>query len=230
MLSLGKFGAVRWVGVALLGATAFATFAAAPGCADNDTMVFIRAIVPPTKGCGYDGTIDQSVITITYGALDWSCKKEYVANILIANGLQKNASNEIRRTEANRVQIDTLQVTALLPGGAQLAYDIPVTAVVEPGDGTTPGYAVVGVPLLPIGKIVDYDRIPGTGLVKQVNFELRVSGTTLGGHVVTSGPFVFPVRIGQGILQARGDGGASGTCVGQDGIYSDFGSCPNPSP
>ena len=70
MLSLGKFGAVRWVGVALLGATAFATFAAAPGCADNNTMVFIRAIVPPTKGCGYDGTIDQSVITVTYGALD----------------------------------------------------------------------------------------------------------------------------------------------------------------
>ena len=228
MVSLGKIGAVRWLGAALLGATAVATFAAAPGCADNNTMVFIRAIVPATKGCGYDGTIDNTAPTVTYGILDWTCKKEYSANIVVANGLQRNASNEVRRSEANRFQIDTLQVNAILPGGAVLAYDLPVTAMVDPGDGTTPGFSVIGVPLLPIGKL-DFARVPGTGLVKQINFELRVSGKTLGGSVITSPPFVFPVRIGEQVLFARGDAGGGGTCTGQDGYYTDPAACPNPS-
>ena len=222
-----KAKAVQVGGFLLVAAAAAASFAGAPGCADNETMLFIRSIVPPTKGCGYDGIIDNNAPAITWGILDWSCKKEYSANIVVANQLQKNASNEIRRTEAGRVLIDTVQVSAVLPGGATVAYDLPATAIVEPSDGTTPGYAVVSVPLLPLGKL-DFARIPGAGLVKQVNFEIRVSGKTLGGSAVTSAPFLFPVRIGEGILVARGDAGTPGTCIGQDTAYTEPGGCPNP--
>lgn len=228
MVSRGKSGALRKLGVALVGAAAVATFAAAPGCADDNTMVYVRAVVPPTKGCSYDGTVDANIVTISWGALDWSCKKEYSANILVANALQRNSSNEQRRTEANRLQVETLEVTAVFPGGTTLAYDLPATAVVEPADGTTPGYAIVGVPLLPLGKL-DFARIPGTGPIKQVNFEIRVRGTTLGGRTIVSQPFLFPVRIGEGILRAGGDAAAGGTCAGQDFYYNDPAACPNPS-
>jgi hypothetical protein len=168
-------------------------------------------------------------VTLTWGALDWTCKKEYTANILVANALQRNSSNEQRRTEANRVQVETIEVTAVLPGGTTLAYDLPATAIVEAADGTTPGYAIIGVPLLPLGKL-DFARIPGTGPVKQVNFEIRVRGTTLGGRTIVSQPFLFPVRIGERILLAGGDAAAGGTCPGQDSYYTDAATCPNPSP
>jgi hypothetical protein len=212
----------------MVGLAGLATFAAAPGCAEDQTMLYVRAIVPPTKGCGFDGSVDANVVALTWGMLDWSCKKEYSANILIANTMQRNPSNELRRTEANRVQIQTIEVNAILPGGAVVAYDLPATAVIEPADGTTPGYAVVGVPLLPFRKI-EFSRIPGTGLVKQVDFEIRVRGKTLGGNEVTSAPFLFPVRIGEGILGAvGGDAGATGTCTGQDFSYADPATCPQP--
>jgi len=228
MATRGKARWVRGLGVAMVGLASLATFAAAPGCAEDETMLYVRAIVPPTRGCGFDGTVDVNVITLTWGMLDWSCKKEYSANVLVANTMQRNASNEIRRTDANRIQIQTIEVNAVLPGGAVVAYDLPATAVIEPADGNTPGYAVLNVPLLPYRKI-EYSRIPGTGLVKQVDFEIRVKGKTLGGREITSGTFLFPVRIGEGILGAGGgEAGATGTCVGQDFYYADPNTCPNP--
>jgi len=120
----------------MVGLASLATFAAAPGCAEDETMLYVRAIVPPTRGCGFDGTVDVNVITLTWGMLDWSCKKEYSANVLVANTMQRNASNEIRRTDANRIQIQTIEVNAVLPGGAVVAGAVAASGAL-PGVAST---------------------------------------------------------------------------------------------
>ncbi len=214
----------------MVGAFACAALAAAPGCTQDETMFFISRIVAPTKGCGFDGSVDGAAVGLTWGMLDWSCKQEYNAKIVIANALQRNESAESRRTEARRIQIEAIEVTAMLPSGAVVAaYDLPATSIIEPGDARSAGLGLVSVPLLPYGRS-EFRAGPGAG-VQQINFELRARGHTLSGVSVVSPPFVYPVRIGMGILYSQADGGtAVATCPGQDSYYLAREACPNRTP
>jgi hypothetical protein len=162
------------------------------GCADNDSVLFIRGVIMPeppdcTFGAEATGT------TLMSGRVDRSFVgvDSYQAALLVGNQITRQGSRDQLRTETSRVSILGAEVHVLSEDGGELeSYTVPAHGQINPGSGQEPGYGVVSAVLL-----------DGLDLgVSQVVSKVQVYGETLGGQDVESNWFRFSIEIADGEL------------------------------
>src|SRR5262245_8621497 len=138
----------RWL---LLAGTAGAATLGASGCAEDQSMLFVRqaqARVPSgTSGCTADNS--PSSLVITEGTLDLAFRTEYTAALLVGNQLVPRGNSSQLRTETSRVQIEGAEVR--LEDGDKVAwgpYTVPGSGFVDPATGSAPSFGLTETILL----------------------------------------------------------------------------------
>src|SRR5262249_44076341 len=89
----------------LFGAMAIATaLLAGPGCADNESTLFIRQAQAHVAGaCGVNN--QPASLSILRGSLDLAFQRQYRADLLVGNQLVPRGNSSQLRTETARVEI-----------------------------------------------------------------------------------------------------------------------------
>lgn len=170
------------------GLLAIGALISASGCADNNSMMFVRGVI----ALDYVNCIakaDPSNTYLPYGTLDTAFRDTYTAFLLVGNQLTARSSRNQLRTEPNRVSVRGAVVS--LSNGS--SFSTTATGFVDPASGDTPGYGLVAV-----------DLIPGVGNVGNPSGEIvatvSVFGDTLGGTSITSNTLTFPIYVCNGCL------------------------------
>ncbi len=181
---------------ALVGATLPAT----SGCADNETMLFVRqvmAVQSPECFVRADASGDFR----TAGALDVLFADSYSAVLLVGNQLVQRSSRDQLRTEANRIVLKGAEVRVFDSQEAQLiAFTVPASGFVDPASGATPGFGLTAATLIPssLGATL-FDQLAlfeSTTVVANI----KVFGDTLGGEEIDSAELVYPIVVCKGCL------------------------------
>ncbi len=165
---------------------------AASGCADNKSGLFIRGVIAVTApAC--DAKADPSAATLGGGLMDVALTNEYWAALLVGNQLTERGSRDQVRTETSRVTIRGAVVTvANASGGTLKAYTTDATGFIDPASGTTPGYGVVWVKIVPASLPLNSDMT--------VTVKVHVFGDTLGGKHIESTDLTYPITTCSGCL------------------------------
>ena len=182
-------------GLLTLGTVAFA-----PGCATNDSSMFIVGVIDIDLSTCI-AKPDTTSAMLAEGVLDTAFKADYTAILLVGNQLTEQGSREQIRTETSRVSLRGAEVTLTTLAGKEIAHFSTVgTGFVDPAAGDAPSYAAVSVNVIPAPISA---KLPGEVLAK-----IRVFGSTLGGKDITSSELDFPITVCDGCLvtyPAQGD-------------------------
>src|SRR3954468_11563120 len=79
------------------------------GCADSDSMIFVRQVQAPTsEGSSGSCTTDSSPTGLTYehGVLDVAFRRQYSATLLVGSQLVARGNSSQLRTETSRVALE----------------------------------------------------------------------------------------------------------------------------
>jgi hypothetical protein len=185
-----RFSLKSWLalGITALGATSL------PGCADNDSMMFIIGVAERKAGsCTVKA--DSGSVIVQGGTMDRLFASDYTAALLIGNQITERGSREQLRTETSRValkgaevKLETINGTALVDPFSSIG-----TGFVDAASGTDPALSVMFASLVPPSIAAGLPE--GTIMAK-----VRVFGTTLGGQDVESSELNFPIQICDGCL------------------------------
>jgi len=166
---------------------------ATQGCADNDTMLFVRAVQRLSPGeCVAKG--DPNATMLLGGVLDTHFRSEYRAALLVGNQLVRRGSKNLLRTESNRVVLKGVEVTIYNDVEEQIgdSFSEPGVGFVDVGTGEDPGYGVISATLIPPNFPVAPNNL--------YLIEVRAFGETLGGAEITSAALRFPIYTCEGCL------------------------------
>jgi hypothetical protein len=168
-----------------------ATAAATSGCADNDSALFVRAVVR-LEAPQCTAKADPNSTLLGGGVLDRAFRDTYDAALLVGNQMTRLGSRTQHRTETSRIVIRGAIVNVMDSEGNSLSeFTVDATGFVDPGAGDDPGYGIVFAPLVP----------PGTGADGQsLNVGVKVFGETLGGTELESAELTYPVFVCTGCL------------------------------
>ncbi|MCC6217776.1 MAG: hypothetical protein IT376_23155 [Polyangiaceae bacterium] len=172
---------------------AMASAGAAGGCADNETMLFVVGVQAVEGDCL--AKPDLSKPFRGAGVLDLALRNPpvYSAALIVGNQLVQRGDEEKLRTESSHISLEGAEVTVTDLAGTQLdAYTVDVSGYVPATKGNEAGYGVATVPLIPGGG-----DITAGATYRAI---VRVFGRTLGGQVVESGEFVYPISVCFGCL------------------------------
>jgi hypothetical protein len=188
----------------LYGAMALApAIVAGPGCADNESTLFIRQAQAHVAGnCGVDNA--PSSLSILRGALDLAFQRQYRADLLVGNQLVPRGNASQLRTETARVEIQGTIVRAEDTTGAVVwgPVTVPGAGFVDPASGSNPNFGVVNTVLIgsELGESLVDQLSANRNLVRYFTAVARVFGRTLGGASVESGEWRFPINVCYGCL------------------------------
>jgi hypothetical protein len=175
------------------------------GCADSESMLFIRQaqarVSGGTNGCTVDSS--PSSLFITEGTLDLAFRTEYTAALLVGNQLVARGNASQLRTETSRVQIEGAEVRLEDASGTPWGpYTVPGSGFIDPATGSTPSYGLTETILVGsefgIKLAQGAPGIPGlreTLGVRRFTSVVKVLGKTLGGTPVESGEWRFPLTV-----------------------------------
>lgn len=158
---------------------------ATQGCAENDTILFVRAVLKLQPGeCIAKG--DANSTMLLGGVMDVHFTNTYNAALLVGNQLVKRGSKNQLRTESNRVVLKGAEVTLLTDQEETIAeFTVPGVGFVDVSSAEDPAYGVIATTLIPSGVGIS----PGSLYL----VEVRAFGETLGGTEVTSAPLRYPI-------------------------------------
>jgi hypothetical protein len=162
------------------------------GCADNESMLFVRAVLAWPPGQCVINPDPTSLIRLG-GVLDRAFRSNYIAPLLIGNQLTVRGDRDTLRTESSRITLRGAVVEIKDRQGNRLEhYTADGTGFVDPGDGSSPGFGLMSVELIPPSANLpdDSDVIVG----------VRVFGDTLGGREIESSELTFPIFVCRGCL------------------------------
>lgn len=177
---------------------------AAPGCADSESMLFIRQVMfRASPECSVRAEPDG--LAVLTGVLDISFRTEYNATILVGNQLVPRGSTDLLRTETSKVTLNSAEVTVQLADETFLnSFTVPVAGFVNEGQGQEAGYGVVALPIIDAGAIKALKKARQStldeGKPARVVSRIKVSGRTLGGNTIQSGEFQFVTNVCYGCL------------------------------
>lgn len=191
----------KWIQRGLLAGTALLAAAAiGPGCAEPESSLFIRHVVfaqPPdcTAQAEPDG------LFLGTGLIDVALRDEYQGTLLVGNQLVSRGSQELVRTETNRIALRTAAVRIEdVSGGVLSDFEVPITGFVDQSTGIEPGYGLASMPIIDSGAI---NKIRGTiakGASKRLVAFIKITGLSLGGSEISTGEFQFVVQACNGCL------------------------------
>ena len=191
----------KWIQRGLLAGTALLTAATiGPGCAEPESSLFVRQVVAvqppdciarPEAGGLFLGT----------GVLDVGLRDEYRGTLLVGNQLVPNGSQDLVRTEANRIALQTATVRIEDVAGTVLSdFEVPVTGFVDQSNGGEPGYGLATLPLIDSGAVGKIRAGLAKGASKRLVTFVQVIGRSLGGSEIKSNEFQFVVQACNGCL------------------------------
>lgn len=187
---------------------------AAPGCAEVDSEMFIRAVVarrPPD--CIAAATAEAP--TVVNGFLDVSLRSEYVATLLVGNQVLTRGDPATAKTETSRVGLVRAEVSVENASGTQLnSFEVPITGFVNQALGLEPGFGLATVTLID-SKAASLANAKDASLKRLVS-KVRVFGKTLGGAEVQSNEFQFIIFACKGCLINYPDGTDDPNIDGRD--------------
>jgi hypothetical protein len=170
--------------------------AALPGCATNDSMMYIVGVALRRAGaCAIKPELDGTFLS--KGVMDRIFATEYVAGLIVGSQLTQRGSRERVRTETNKVALKGAEVKLETSQGKELVppFSSIGTGFVDASDGEDAAPAAMFATLIPASVAPSLPR--GTVVVK-----VRVFGTTLGGEDVESAELLFPIEVCDGCLVA----------------------------
>lgn len=172
-----------------------------PGCADSESILFIRQVQAPVigtgGGCNYQA--DPSSLFIASGTLDLAFRLQYSAALLVGNQLVPRGNSSQLRTETARVRIEGTVVRAEDPTGAVVwgPVTVPGSGFIDPANGSNPTYGITQTTLLgsQIGASLAAQLQNDRTQFKRLTSIVKVFGRTLGGMTVESGEWRFPITV-----------------------------------
>jgi hypothetical protein len=179
-----------------------------PGCADNESTIFIRQVnIPISSGSGCTVEASPTNPFITRGLLDIAFRNQYVATLLVGNQLVPRGSATQARTETARVAIQGSVVHAVDNATGEIVFGpktVPGSGFIDPATGSNASYGLTDTVLFGIDPTsaasTDFDQRVRAGGGHSVTAFVRVFGRTLGGMDVESGEWQFPVSVCYGCL------------------------------
>jgi hypothetical protein len=166
---------------------------AMPGCADNETMLFVRAVMVPDESTCLVKP-DPSGEFRSVGLMDLAFTNQYQAVLLVGNALVSRGSKRQIRTESNRIVLKGSEVSLLDAQENQLIdpYTVPGSGFVDLGSGEDPGYGLIDSVLIPPNSPVAPNQL--------YIVDVKVFGETLGGSQITSKSLRYPIETCNGCL------------------------------
>ena len=176
---------------------------AGPGCADNESSLFIRqAQVHVPGSCPVDNS--PTSLAILRGQLDLAFQQQYIADLLVGNQLVARGNASQLRTETARIELQGTIVRVEDTSGAVVwgPVTVPGTGLVDPASGANPNYGVIDTVLLgsQLGSTLTGQLMGTPGLVRYFTSVARVFGRTLGGMSIESGEWRYPINVCYGCL------------------------------
>jgi hypothetical protein len=165
-----------------------------PGCAENDSMMFIIGVYARKAG-SCSPKAESGAPIWDGGVLDRVFASDYTAALLIGNQITERGDREQLRTETSRVSLKGAEVSLETLQGDSLEepFSSTATGFVDAASGTDPALSVMYASLIPPSVA---PGLPEGTIVAKV----RVFGTTLGGQDVESSELSFPIQICDGCL------------------------------
>lgn len=174
--------------------TGFVSFGAMslPGCADNETMLFVQSVLALQDNCVAEADPDAPMWL--GGVMDLAFTSQYNAVLLVGNQLVARGSRDQLRTESNRVVLKGAEVQILDDQENLIKeFTVPGTGFVHVGTATEPGWGLLATTLIPAG-------VTGIGPDALYIIDVRVFGDTLGGTEIESASLRFPIYTCAGCL------------------------------
>jgi len=177
---------------------------AAPGCADNESMLFIEGVLA-IDATDCVAKPESGALMRSAGTLDLQLRAAYRAALMVGSQLTQRGSREQLRTETARLVLKgadvTLQdayATKLDLGRSPNPFSTIGSGFVHPAGGTDPGLGSIFVDIIPASLIDAVSTaVAGSGVVLA---KIKVFGETLGGQQIESGEFVYPIQLCRGCL------------------------------
>ncbi len=171
---------------------------AGPGCADSESMLFIRQAQALVAGkCTVDNS--PSSISLLEGQLDVAFQTQYVASLLVGNQLVARGNASQLRTETARIQVQGSIVRAEDSSGAVVwgPVTVPGTGFVDPASGADASFGVISTVLLgsELGSGLQTQLQASRNVVRHFTSVAKVFGRTLGGMAIESGEWRFPINV-----------------------------------
>lgn len=192
----------KWIKRGLLAVSALLTTAAiGPGCAETESSLFIRQVVF-TVGPDCVARPEPDGLAVGVGAIDIALRDEYLGWLLLGNQLVARGSQDLIRSESNRMALKSAEVRVEdVNGNVMSEYTVPITGFLDQSEGTEPGFGVALVPLVDSRALANLQKTTplGSSQKRLVSF-IKVTGRTLGGSEVTSNEFQFVVLACKGCL------------------------------
>jgi hypothetical protein len=191
-----KQAASRWLSLA---AAVGCAWLGGAGCADSESMLFVRQaqarVASGTNGCTVDNS--PSSLFITQGTLDLAFRTEYSAALLVGNQLVARGNSSQLRTETSRVELEGAEVK--LEDGQEKVwgpYTVPGSGFIDPATGSTPAYGLTETILLGSAFGIELAKeLRQTLAVRRFTSVVKILGKTLGGSPVESGEWRFPLTV-----------------------------------
>ncbi len=176
---------------------------ASPGCADSESIIFIRQVqagaASGSAGCVVDNS--PSSLTLTGGTLDVAFRLQYTATLLVGNQLVPRGNSSELRTETSRIALQGAVVRVQDSNGIVQwgPVTVPGSGFIDPASGSNASYGVTDTILLgsEYGKRLseEIQASPNHSLIRHVTAVVKVFGRTLGGLNVDSGEWQFPLDV-----------------------------------
>jgi hypothetical protein len=173
---------------------AAATGVLVPACAPDESSLFIRGCLNmPSDTCTVNA--DTATVELGSGALDAAQRHDYHCPLLIGNQLVPRGDQNKLRTETSRIEITSAVVTVTVTAddgkvSTVETFEVPASGFADPGTSSAPGYGIADVTLLDAATASDPQYVGQT-----LEAHVKVKGRTLGGNVLESGEWIFPIVV-----------------------------------
>ena len=200
------------------------------GCAEDNPGLFVTGNVQGDAMCTYR---PGAAVFVARGVYDVAFPHAYYVAPLFQSWLVARSAIRpaVPAAESNGIQIEGAEVELTSQDGAALpiataAYSVAATAYVPPALGIAPGVGTSLVEAIPASVGTELAGALGSGTTT-ITARITFFGRTTGGSVIDASPWIWPIDVCTGCLEAPcGTMFESQCLLGQDGYRYVSASCP----
>ena len=176
-----------------------------PGCADNNSTLFIIGVLKPQSPPTCTVLADLTQPMLLSGVLDVAIRYSYEAVLLVGNQFTPRGQKQNLKIETTRVNLRGAEITLSDSAGNTVdSFSVGGSGFVDTNNGDAPGLGLFAADLIPasVGEKLK-SRYPALGTLggsTTLYSNTRVFGDSLGNTSVTSGALSYPIVVCNGCL------------------------------